>query len=192
MLTCMKTISLLLALAALAVAGCGDDDGGSASNGASDEAAMEKKDDAAMEKKDDAAMDEKDDAAMEKDDAAMEKSGTTITLRDSNFGPMLFDSKNQAIYVFERDSRDKTVCYGECAVAWPPVYSEGPPQAAKGVKASLLGTIERRDGRKQVTYAGKPLYFYAHEDPGVVLCHNVDLNGGFWWAVGADGKPRPT
>jgi predicted lipoprotein with Yx(FWY)xxD motif len=185
MLTCMKTISLLLALAALAVAGCGDDDGGGgASNGASDEAAMEKKDDAAMEKKDD--------AAMEKDEAAMEKSGTTITLRDSNFGPMLFDANRQAIYVFERDSRDKTVCYGECAAAWPPVFSDGPPQASKGVRASLLGTIERRDGRKQVTYAGKPLYFYAHEDPGVVLCHNVDLNGGFWWAVGADGKPRPT
>jgi predicted lipoprotein with Yx(FWY)xxD motif len=181
----MRTIAMLLALAALAVAGCGDDDGDSGSNGASDEAAMEKKDDAAMEKKDDAAMEKK-------DDAAMEKSGTTITLRDSDFGPMLFDSKRQAIYVFERDSRDKTVCYGECADAWPPVYTEGPPQAAKGVNASLLGTIERRDGRRQVTYAGKPLYFYAHEDPGLVLCHNVNLNGGLWWAVGADGKPRPT
>jgi predicted lipoprotein with Yx(FWY)xxD motif len=32
--------------------------------------------------------------------------------------------------------------------------------------ASLLGTIERRDGRKQVTHAAKPLYFYAHEGPG--------------------------
>jgi predicted lipoprotein with Yx(FWY)xxD motif len=180
----MRTISLLLALAALAVAGCGDDDGDSGSPAGSDEAAMEKKDEAAMEKKDEAAMEKK-------DEAAMEKGGTTITLRDSNFGPMLFDSNKQAIYVFERDGRNKTVCYGECAAAWPPVFSEGQPQAAEGVKASLLGTIERKDGRKQVTYAGKPLYFYAHEDPGVVLCHNVDLNGGLWWAVGADGKPRP-
>jgi predicted lipoprotein with Yx(FWY)xxD motif len=186
MLTCMRTISVLLALAALAVAGCGDDDDGSASKGASDEAAMEKKDDAAMEKE------KKDDAAMEKEDeAAMEKGGTTITLRDSQFGPMLFDSNRQAIYVFEQDGRNKTVCYGECAAEWPPVFTDAPPQAAKGVDASLLGTIKRRDGRKQVTYGGKPLYFYAHEDPGVVLCHNVNLNGGLWWAVGADGKPRP-
>jgi predicted lipoprotein with Yx(FWY)xxD motif len=170
----MRTIALLLALAAVGVAGCGDDDD-AASNAASDEAAMEKKDD----------------AAMEEDDAAMEKSGTTIVLADSNFGPMLFDSNKQAIYVFERDSRNKTVCYDKCAEEWPPVLSKGPPAAADGVKASLLGTIERRDGREQVTYAGKPLYFYAHEDPGVVLCHNVNLNGGYWWAVGADGKPRP-
>ena len=49
----------------------------------------------------------------------------------------------------------------------------------------------RRDGRKQVTYAGKPLYFYAHEEPGEVRCHNVDLNGGLWWVVGPDGKRRP-
>jgi predicted lipoprotein with Yx(FWY)xxD motif len=173
----MRTISLLLVVGALALAGCGDDDGDSASNVGSGDAAMAKKDDAAMEKK---------------DDAAMEKGGTAITLRDSNFGPMLFDSNKQAIYVFERDGRNETVCYGECAEAWPPVFTEGPPQAEEGVKSSLLGTIKRRDGRTQVTYAGKPLYFYAHEDPGVVLCHNVNLNGGLWWAVGADGKPRPS
>ena len=176
----MRTISLLLAVAALAVAGSGADDDGSASKAASDDAAM--KDDPAMEK---------DDAAMEKDGAAMEKKAVTITLRDSDFGPMLFDSNKQAIYVFERDGRNRTNCYGECAAAWPPVFTKGTPQAGDGVNASLLGTIKRRDGRTQVTYAGKPLYFYAHEDPGVVLCHNVNLNGGLWWAVGADGKPRP-
>jgi predicted lipoprotein with Yx(FWY)xxD motif len=193
----MRTIALLLALAALAAAGCGDDDSGS--NAASGDAAMEKKDDAAMEKKDEEAMEKKDEEAMEKkeeeamekEDAAMKKAGATITLQDSNFGPMLFDKNKQAIYVFERDGRDKTVCYGECAAAWPPVFTKGKPRAGDGVNASLLGTIMRRDGRTQVTYAGKPLYFYAHEDPGVVLCHNVNLNGGLWWAVGADGKPRP-
>ena len=55
----------------------------------------------------------------------------------------------------------------------------------EGVKDSLLGTVKRRDGRLQVTYAGKPLYFYVHEGPGEVRCHNVNLNGGLWWVVGA-------
>jgi hypothetical protein len=54
----------------------------------------------------------------------------------------------------------------------------------------LLGTI-KRGRRRQVTYAGRPLYFYAHEGPGAVLCHNVFLNGGLWWVIGADGKRRP-
>jgi predicted lipoprotein with Yx(FWY)xxD motif len=117
--------------------------------------------------------------------------GTTITVRDSEFGPMLFDSRRQAIYIFERDPKGKTVCYGECAEAWPPVLTEGEPRAAKGVRRSLLGTVKRRDGKLQVTYAGKPLYFYDHEGPGEVRCHNVNLNGGLWWVVGPNGKRRP-
>ena len=59
------------------------------------------------------------------------------------------------------------------------------------MRKSLLGTVKRRGGRRQVTYAGRPLYFYAHEDPGQVLCHNVDLNGGLWWVIGRNGKPLP-
>jgi predicted lipoprotein with Yx(FWY)xxD motif len=104
---------------------------------------------------------------------------------------MLFDSSRQAIYVFENDRRGGTVCYGTCAEAWPPVLTDGEPRPGKGVNASLLGTVKRRDGRVQVTYAGKPLYFYAHERPGEVRCHNVNLNGGFWWVIGPDGKRRP-
>ena len=116
--------------------------------------------------------------------------GTVITLGDSEFGSMLFDSRKQAIYIFERDPKGESVCYGECAEAWPPVFTKGKPEAARGVDASLLGTVKRRDGRLQVTYAGKPLYFYAHESPGEVRCHNVDLNGGLWWVVGPDGRRR--
>ena len=63
-----------------------------------------------------------------------------------------------------------------------------PGRAARASRTSLLGTVKRRDGRLQVTYAGKPLYFYVNEGPGEVRCHNVNLNGGLWWVVGADGK----
>lgn len=117
--------------------------------------------------------------------------GVAITVGDSEFGPMLFDSKRQAIYVFENDRRNKSVCYGECARAWPPVLSKGEPRAGRGAKPALLGTLKRRDGRRQVTYAGKALYYYAHEAPGEVRCHNVDLNGGFWWVIGPNGRKRP-
>ncbi len=119
------------------------------------------------------------------------RTGTLIVAGDSQFGRMLFDARKRAIYIFERDSDRQTVCYGECAEAWPPVYTTGEPVAGSGVRSSLLGTIERRDARTQVTYAGKPLYYYAHEGPGEVRCHNVDLNGGLWWVVGPDGKRRP-
>jgi predicted lipoprotein with Yx(FWY)xxD motif len=174
----VRSIAVLVLLAAVAIAGCGDDDD-TAPAGGGQQAAPGKGDGG-----------RRDVAATEAKPAP--RRGATITLQDSDFGPMLFDSKNQAIYVFERDGRDESVCYGGCAEAWPPVFTNGPPQARAGVREALLGTSKRRDGRAQVTYAGRPLYFYAHEDPGVVLCHNVNLNGGYWWAIGADGRRRPS
>ncbi len=119
------------------------------------------------------------------------RQGTRIAVGRSPFGTMLFDSRRQAIYIFQKDRKGASACYGECAKAWPPVYTKGAPVAASGVRRSLLGTVKRRDGRLQVSYAGRPLYYYAHEAPGEVRCHNVDLNGGLWWVVGPDGKRRP-
>jgi predicted lipoprotein with Yx(FWY)xxD motif len=173
----MKAFSLLVFICFLALIGCGNDDGDAAVEAGSGDTAMRKND-----------------APVKKDHTAMEQEsgrrGTTITVGDSDFGSMLFDSSRQAIYVFENDRKSGPVCYGKCAEAWPPVLTDGEPRPGKGVKESLLGTAKRRDGSVQVTYAAKPLYFYAHEGPGEVRCHNVNLNGGFWWVVGPDGERR--
>ena len=119
------------------------------------------------------------------------RTGTRIVVGESDFGAMLYDRRRQAIYIFENDPRGRSVCDGGCARAWPPVITRGEPQAGPGVRQSLLGTAKRADGRLQVTYAGKPLYFYANEGPGEVRCHNVDLNGGLWWVIGPNGQRRP-
>lgn len=117
--------------------------------------------------------------------------GTKITARGSEFGSMLWGPKRQAIYSFQRDSNRRSRCYGACARAWPPVLTSRRPIAGRGVRNSLLGTTRRRGGRRQVTYAGKPLYYYANEGPGQVLCHNVRLNGGWWWVLSPTGERRP-
>jgi predicted lipoprotein with Yx(FWY)xxD motif len=123
--------------------------------------------------------------------ASASAAGTKVTAASSEFGTMLWGPKRQAMYVFERDRRNRSRCYGECAAAWPPVYTRGAPVAGSGVRRSLLGTTRRRDGRRQVTYRGRPLYYYAHETAGEVRCHNVVLNGGRWWVIGTDGRRRP-
>jgi predicted lipoprotein with Yx(FWY)xxD motif len=112
--------------------------------------------------------------------------GTLIRLKGSQFGQVLFDGRGQAIYLFTKDTRNRTRCFGECARAWPPVYTRGAPRAGAGVKARLLGTIAR-GGRRQVTYRGQPLYFYAHEGRNVVTCQNVDEFGGTWLVVRSSG-----
>ncbi|MDX6650584.1 MAG: hypothetical protein QOJ97_2535 [Solirubrobacteraceae bacterium] len=112
--------------------------------------------------------------------------GTLIRLKGSQFGQVLFDGRGQAIYLFTKDARDRARCFGECARAWPPVYTRGAPRAGAGVNARLLGTIAR-GARRQVTYRGRPLYFYAHEGRNVVTCQNVDEFGGTWLVVRGSG-----
>jgi predicted lipoprotein with Yx(FWY)xxD motif len=112
-----------------------------------------------------------------------------ITAEHDDFGAMLYDASGQPIYLFDAEATSRPQCYGECAKAWPPVLTEGRPRAEGAVRADLLGTTSRRDGSTQITYAGHPLYFYAHEGKYQVLCHNVDEYGGTWLVVKPNGKP---
>ena len=72
--------------------------------------------------------------------------GRLVKLRRSQFGPVLFSGSDRALYLFTRDGRRKSRCYGDCAAAWPPFYARGKPRAGDGVDASLSGTVERRTG----------------------------------------------
>jgi predicted lipoprotein with Yx(FWY)xxD motif len=117
--------------------------------------------------------------------------GTVIKVADSQFGTILFDRSGQAIYLFDKETTNHPECYGACAEAWPPVLAGGVPTAAAGVLADALGTTRRRDGTTQVTYAGHPLYYYAHEGKNEVLCHNVREYGGLWLVITPTGKAAP-
>ena len=114
--------------------------------------------------------------------------GVTITTAGSDFGEVLFDVTGQAIYLFDKETTGVPDCYGDCAVAWPPVLTEGSPVAGAGTMTDLLGTTPRTDGSTQVTYAGHPLYYYAHEGKNVVTCHNVSEFGGLWLVVTPTGQ----
>ena len=119
---------------------------------------------------------------------APQATGTVITTGDSQFGPMLFNEKKQAIYIWELEESDKAECYGNCVEAWSSVLTDGQPQATGDVNGSLLGTTKRTDGTTQVTYNGHPLYYYAHEAPGEVKCHNISTHGGLWWVIQPNGN----
>jgi predicted lipoprotein with Yx(FWY)xxD motif len=116
-------------------------------------------------------------------------SRATLTVRSSKYGSILFDGRGRALYAFTRDRRGgPSRCYGACARAWPVYFSGGRLVAGKGVKRSLLGTTKRRDGRRQITYNGRPLYYYVGDkSAGQVSCQNVAEFGGTWLVMRPSG-----
>ena len=95
---------------------------------------------------------------------------------DDVFGPILATHSKKALYYWNVEERagGKVRCTGPCARAWPPLYAKGVvPTRVRGIRGTF-GTIRRRDGRRQVTFNRLPVYTYAHERPGQVLCDDVD------------------
>jgi predicted lipoprotein with Yx(FWY)xxD motif len=118
-----------------------------------------------------------------------EAAAPTLTVKSSAYGRVLFDGRGYVLYAFTRDGKGGSACYGACAKAWPVYFAKGSLSVGAGVKRSLLGTTRRRDGRRQVTYAGRPLYYYVGDrKPGQILCQNVAEFGGTWLVVRPSGR----
>ena len=119
------------------------------------------------------------------------RTGPPVAIRKTNYGRILVDGRGRALYLFTHDPvRGKSRCYGACATAWPPYVGRGAPQARGKVVQGKLATVVRSDGKKQVTYAGHPLYYYVGDrQPGQVLCQAATEYGGTWYVVKGDGSP---
>jgi predicted lipoprotein with Yx(FWY)xxD motif len=113
----------------------------------------------------------------------------TLKAGSSSYGKVLFDGRGFVLYAFTRD-KGKSACYGACAKAWPPYFApKGTLRVGAGLKRSLLGTVTRKNGKRQVTYAGKPLYYYVGDTrAGQILCQDVVEFGGRWLIVRPSGK----
>ena len=113
----------------------------------------------------------------------------TLTAKSSSYGRVLFDGRGLVLYAFTRDKNGRSACYGACAKAWPVYYVKATLRAGTGIKRSLIGATKRRDGRRQITYAGRPLYYYVGDTrAGQILCQNVVEFGGTWLIVRPSGK----
>jgi predicted lipoprotein with Yx(FWY)xxD motif len=122
-----------------------------------------------------------------------QSAGAKLATADvANFGKVVVDGTGRTVYVFDKDtaSPSKSNCDGGCAAMWPAVMAgDGTPQL-DGVDASLVGTVTRTDGSKQLTLAGLPLYLFANDAKAGDA--KGQAFGGLWWVVGADGKKITT
>jgi len=92
-------------------------------------------------------------------------SATVKAANRSPYGMVLVSSTGKTLYRYTKDSKHVNRCTTNavCNKYWPPLVMTGAakPTAAGGASAALLGTITISHGRRQVTYAGFPLYFFA-------------------------------
>jgi predicted lipoprotein with Yx(FWY)xxD motif len=113
-----------------------------------------------------------------------------LSVRSTEYGKALFGPSGKVVYVFRADRGSTSRCYGVCATAWPPLLTTGAPLAGPGVQAKLLGTTKRKNGTRQVTYNGHPLYYYSADKVGKVMCQHANMHGGLWLVIKPNGQPN--
>lgn len=110
------------------------------------------------------------------------KSIVISTTHNAKYGTVLVSGNT----LYTLNKTGISACTGECLKFWPPVLlpkGATKPTAGSGVSASKLGTVKRAAGELQVTYGGKPVYWY-YDDKGPGQVHgDVTDTWGIWSAV---------
>ena len=114
---------------------------------------------------------------------------TVVSTAKTGLGKIVVNARGRTLYLFEKDKRRHSACSGACAAYWPPLIAHGRPLATRGAKQSLLGTIRRANGARQVTYAGHPLYAYVLDTRrGQTRGEGSTDFGAGWDALAPSGK----
>lgn len=112
----------------------------------------------------------------------------TVTTARTGLGRVVTDGRGRTLYLFEKDTRTRSACSGTCAVYWPPLLTRGKALVVKGVQRSLLGSIRRPDGTRQVTDAGHPLYLFSGDAArGQTNGEGLHDFGAGWYALAPSG-----
>ena len=114
-------------------------------------------------------------------DEAGAASGVTVsTTKNAKVGTILVSGKT--LYTLKPSS---TACTAACLKVWPALVLPGGVAKAKagsGVSASKLGTV-KRNGVVQVTYGGKPLYYFVGDTAAGQVNGVVTDTWGKWTAI---------
>jgi predicted lipoprotein with Yx(FWY)xxD motif len=121
--------------------------------------------------------------------AAGKATAGRVTLHQTKLGKVLAAGSGRTLYLFMKDKKGRSACYGACAGYWPPLMKKSALRAGTGVKANLLGTTKRKNGKQQVTYKGHPVYLFSLDGGvGQVSGQGLNIYGGKWYVVSAAGN----
>ena len=98
----------------------------------------------------------------------------SVVKRDAG-GFMFANDRGHGLYTFDRDGVGKSVCNGQCAIAWPPM-----PVSAGSRPVGDWSVVTRDDGRAQWAYKGRPVYSFARDTGGA---QTGDGMAGAWHLI---------
>jgi predicted lipoprotein with Yx(FWY)xxD motif len=111
------------------------------------------------------------------------QTATLSTIQSATLGNIVVDGRGHTVYRYDKDSASPPTsnCTAACASLWPPVPAPSGAMQLRGVDPSVVGTITRADGTKQLTLGGWPLYEFAGDvSQGIV---KGEAYQHIWWAV---------
>lgn len=74
----------------------------------------------------------------------------------------LVDAQGRTLYFFSNDADNVSNCEGNCLEAWPAFFTEN-QSVPSFLNQGDFSSITRNDGQKQITFQGRPLYFFAQD-----------------------------
>jgi predicted lipoprotein with Yx(FWY)xxD motif len=110
----------------------------------------------------------------------------TLEAAESDLGTFITGADGRTAYFFAPDGPGMSVCEGQCLENWPPVtLPEGGGVAAGEGVPGVVGITTATDGSPQVTYDGRPLYYFVGDEAA------GDTNGqglnDVWFVATVDG-----
>ncbi len=115
------------------------------------------------------------------------KEGTVASLGKT----VLTNDAGRTLYSLSVEKHGRFVCTGGCLATWKPLVV---PAGVKPIGPAKLGTVERPDGRTQVTYRGRPLYAFAGDKSKGEANGEDVMDVGTWRAAtlgAASSAPEP-
>jgi predicted lipoprotein with Yx(FWY)xxD motif len=102
---------------------------------------------------------------------------------------VLTTTKGRTLYSLSAETNGKFICTASCLSTWHPLVV---PAGVKPKGPVALGTIERPDGRTQVTFKGRPLYSFGGDSrTGDVNGEGIKDVGTWHAAVTSKATPQP-
>ena len=115
-------------------------------------------------------------------------------------GAFLVGPSGLTLYTLSSDTASGSVCTGGCLANWPAlVVAPGGSVSGPASATGTFATITRADtGATQVTYNGRPLYYFVHDTAaGQTNGQGITAFGGVWEVAAmapatASASPSPT